>query len=248
MTPGKALILAAAQPGAPLSQEARQALALTLDRHPYFALAAALLLPPAADQSPEAAAARARVAVLTADKSSLANLAAPAGERPAQFYPPAPVATPITTGNAIDTFLDTYGHTSPEEEALLEKLIFNPVPDYADVLAAEAAQSGAATPPPLTRQDAMIEAFLDKDAAPQPAPEAAPAPAPAPARPASAPAAAPHDSTLSESLARIFISRGSYERALEVLTAMASATTPEANPFIDDQIRYLRRLVALKAK
>ena len=114
MTPGKALILAAAQPGAPLSQEARQALALTLDSHPYFALAAALLLPPAADNSPEAAAARARGAVLTADKSALATLAAPAGESHAQFYPPKPAPAPITTGNAIDTFLDTYGHTSPE--------------------------------------------------------------------------------------------------------------------------------------
>ncbi|MDE6110018.1 MAG: hypothetical protein K2F72_07025, partial [Muribaculaceae bacterium] len=131
MTPGKALTLAAAQPGAPLSQEARQALALMLDSHPYFALAAALLLPEPGDSSARAEAARARVAVLTADKSALATLAAPAGEGPAQFYPPKPAPAPITTGNAIDTFLDTYGHTSPEEEALLEKLIFNPVPDYA---------------------------------------------------------------------------------------------------------------------
>ena len=91
----------------------------------------------------------------------------------------------------------------------------------------------------------MIDAFLDKHTAPQAPQEAAPAPV-APVREAPATAPQPQESTLSASLARIFISRGSYERALEVLTAMAS--NADSNPFIDDQIRYLRRLVALKAK
>ncbi len=247
MTPGKALQTAAAHPGEDLTQEARQSLALALDSHPYFALAASLLLPAEDDRSPEAEAARARVAVLTADKSALAALAAPAGENPALFYPPVPEPQPITTGNAIDTFLDTYGHTSPEEEALLEKLIFNPVPDYADVLAAEAAGSDGPLPPPLTPQDALIDAFLGKNSAPAAAPEPEPEPEPEP-KTEPEPTTAQPDTTLSESLARIFISRGSYERALEVLTALAENTTAEANPFIEDQMRYLRRLIALKAK
>ncbi len=248
MTPGKAIQQAAAPGGTPLGHEAREALGHALDRHPYFALAATLLLPPESDQSPRALDARARAAVLTADKMALASLAAPEGRDPARFYPPAPAPQPITTRGAIDTFLDTYGHTSPEEEALLEKLIFNPAPDYADILAAQAADTPV--PPPMTEGDARIDAFLRKDRpapAPAPQPEPAPEAAPQPVAPAPAGPAAP-DTTLSESLARIFISRGSYERAIEVLAAMARNNPADASPFIDDQIRYLRRLVALKSK
>ena len=121
------------------------------------------------------------------------------------------------------------------------------MPDYADVLAAEAAGSDGPLPPPLTPQDALIDAFLGKNSARAAAPEPEPEPEPEP-KTAPEPTAAQPDTTLSESLARIFISRGSYERALEVLTALAENTTAEANPFIEDQMRYLRRLIALKAK
>ena len=50
------------------------------------------------------------------------------------FYPVDKGTVTPTTSAAIDDFLDTYGHRSHEEDSLLERLIFNPVPDYAQQL------------------------------------------------------------------------------------------------------------------
>lgn len=248
MTFAEALHRITACPEAVPDRETADALRDAAARWPFSALAPALLLRYGLVEPGEADAMRARVAVLTADKQALASLAAAPGEDPATFYPPQPVAEPVSTDSAIDTFLDTYGRTSPEEDALLERLIFNPVPEYADLLEDSEAQSA-----PSTAQDAMIDAFLRREEEAQtpfemPAPEepggAEPAPQP---EAATAPesAATPADSSLSESLARIFIGRGSYGRALEIISDLA-ARFPEKNPFYADQIRYLQKLVTLQ--
>lgn len=248
MTFAEALHRITACPEAVPDSETAAALRDAAARWPYSALAPALLLRYGLVEPGEADAMRARVAVLTADKQALASLAAQPGEDPACFYPPQPVAEPVSTDSAIDTFLDTYGRTSPEEDALLERLIFNPVPEYADLLEGNEAQSQTA---PSTAQDAMIDAFLRREEAQtppeMPAPEeSATEPAPQPeAAPAPEPAATPADSSLSESLARIFIGRGSYGRALEIISDLA-ARFPEKNPFYADQIRYLQKLVTLQ--
>lgn len=248
MTFAEALHRITACPEAVPDRETADALRDAAARWPFSALAPALLLRYGLVEPGEADAMRARVAVLTADKQALASLAAAPGEDPATFYPPQPVAEPVSTDSAIDTFLDTYGRTSPEEDALLERLIFNPVPEYADLLEDSEAQSA-----PSTAQDAMIDAFLRREEEAQtpfemPAPEepggAEPAPQP---EAATAPesAATPADNSLSESLARIFIGRGSYGRALEIISDLA-ARFPEKNPFYADQIRYLQKLVTLQ--
>lgn len=248
MTFAEVLHRITACPEAVPDRETADALRDAAARWPFSALAPALLLRYGLAEPGEADAMRARVAVLTADKQALASLAAAPGEDPAAFYPPQPVAEPVSTDSAIDTFLDTYGRTSPEEDALLERLIFNPVPEYADLLEDSEAQSA-----PSTAQDAMIDAFLRREEEAQtpfemPAPEepggAEPAPQP---EAATAPesAATPADSSLSESLARIFIGRGSYGRALEIISDLA-ARFPEKNPFYADQIRYLQKLVTLQ--
>ena len=54
----------------------------------------------------------------------------------AGFYPPEENESPATE-NVIDLFLQTYGHSSPAEDAMLERMIFNPTPDYGEVLARE---------------------------------------------------------------------------------------------------------------
>lgn len=250
MTFAEALHRITACPEAVPDRETADALRDAAARWPFSALAPALLLRYGLVEPGEADAMRARVAVLTADKQALASLAAAPGEDPATFYPPQPVAEPVSTDSAIDTFLDTYGRTSPEEDALLERLIFNPVPEYADLLEDSEAQPQSA---PSTAQDAMIDAFLRREEEAQ-TPSEMPAPEePSPAEPAPQPevatapesAATPADSSLSESLARIFIGRGSYGRALEIISDLA-ARFPEKNPFYADQIRYLQKLVTLQ--
>lgn len=240
MTLADAIKRIGAAPSAPTDADTAGALRAALARYPYFALPAALLLRGGNVPEDEAERLRAFVAVLTADKAALASLAVAPENDPARFYPPEPVAAPISTDSAIDTFLDTYGSTTPEEEALLERLIFNPVPDYADILAAEAPEEPAAEP---EGQDALIDAFLKREAA-APVPEPT---LPEPAREAEAPVAEAADSSLSESLARIFISQGRYSRALEIISDLAERE-PEGNPFYEDQMRYLRKLVRLSGE
>ncbi|MDE6136527.1 MAG: hypothetical protein K2F97_03540, partial [Muribaculaceae bacterium] len=119
MTLNEALHAIAAEPDAPLSAAQADALRDAVARHPYFALPSALLLRAGAVPEADVDALRARVAVLTADKASLATLAAAPGADPQRFYPPEPVPAPVSTVNAIDTFLNTNGCTAPEKEPLV---------------------------------------------------------------------------------------------------------------------------------
>ncbi len=234
MTLTEAIHSISSDPAAPLAPGAEAAMRAAMERYPFFALPAALLLRGAQLKEAETRRMQAFVAVLTADKTALASLAAAPGDDPARFYPPAPAPEAVSTSSAIDTFLDTYGSTSPEEEALLERLIFNPVPDYADLLADEPL-------PPATddAQDLLINAFLQKESD-------APAPQPTLPEQTTAPASeTPADSSLSESLARIFIGQGRYSRALEIISDLAERN-PEKNPFYADQIRYLRKLIVIQ--
>ena len=108
----------------------------------------------------------ARVAVLESlaltvpDKEALvAGIDMTAAER-RHFYPVAEAKPTLTTDGVIDTFLERYGTTSPQEEALLEKLIFNPVAEYAGVLEAEEAMTDTPSERPADKQDILIDAFL----------------------------------------------------------------------------------------
>ena len=75
------------------------------------------------------------------------RLAGTADPRFDSFYPPVEKPRTPDTDTAIDDFLSRYATASPEEEALLERMIFNPVPDYAQQLAREAESSLPAAPP-----------------------------------------------------------------------------------------------------
>ncbi|MDE6825316.1 MAG: hypothetical protein K2J18_00980 [Paramuribaculum sp.] len=163
---------------------------------------------------------------------------------------PAPAAT---TEKAIDLFLATYGHMEPREEALLERMIFNPVPDYTSMLEREAAQ--ADTPPPATsEQDRMLDTYLREEglrSAPDHSPAAAPVPAPVPAE-ASAPRAhktparegrAPErGGSLSESLAQIYIRQRRFDKAYDIIHHL-SLNNPEKSVYFADQLRFLQKLM-----
>ena len=86
----------------------------------------------------ERTALRARVALASADPATAAASLDPATAELADFYPPVPEPAAPTTLDTIDTFLRTYGHSSPEQDAMLERMIFNPVPEYAETLARDA--------------------------------------------------------------------------------------------------------------
>lgn len=210
----------------------------------------------------------AMVALNAPDPATLYSLVGPdATAEP--FYPPEQEPPTPSTTSAIDTFLETYGHApTAKEDALLEELILNPQPDYAAMLEAEYADEPPA-PAPSDAQSALIDAFLSKPVAEQfphlkqsePEPEAegegraasaettaaceaAREPEPTPrdaARPA--PKAAPDpDSSLSESLAKIYIRQGKYDKAYEIITGL-NLNFPEKSVYFADQLRFLQKLM-----
>jgi len=192
----------------------------------------------------ERSAMRARVALCSGDPASVIGAIDPADNGFAGFYPPDVPPPPPSTEKTIDTFLATYGHRSPEEDALIERMIFNPVPDYAETLAREAEEPDAAPAAEPGSQDALIAAFLASNPAPAandaaPAAEAVPQPrresAPKPQAPA-------EDSLLSESLAKIFIKQGRYERAYEIISNL-SLNYPKKSIYFADQLRFLQKLI-----
>ncbi len=205
-----------------------------------------------------------RIALNTADPAAAVQFVDLAGDDWAHIYPAQPEPEKITTDNAIDTFLDTYGSRNPKEDALLERLIFNPTPDYSQLL--EKQDSAEATSPaaPATEQDALIDAFINHSTGDNPTvgnleddilaaieqkePEAEPV-ANIPAMPATiapdAPPAAKPESSLSESLAKIYIKQGRYERAFEIISDL-NLNYPEKSVYFADQLRFLQKLIALQ--
>ncbi len=187
---------------------------------------------------------RARVALYSGDRASVISAIDPSGKGFASFYPPEPEVRRPSTDSAIDTFLETYGHQSPEEDALLERMIFNPVPDYGEQLARAAAPSPA--PGEQGGQDSLIDAFLSKStetpSAGEPVPVSRTTPAPAPPPPPKSAPEPSQSSLLSESLAKIFIKQGRYERAYEIITNL-SLNYPKKSIYFADQLRFLEKLI-----
>ena len=144
-------------------------------------------------------------------------------------------------------FLDAFGSGSQKEVEVLENMIFNPTPDYADILAAED-KTAPATATGESAQDALINSFIaqerekEKEVTNIPqhhidehdVAEIADTPIEQPVE--------RDDSMLSESLAKMYIKRHNYSKALEIIENI-NLNFPEKSIYFADQIRFLRKLV-----
>lgn len=220
-------------------------------RFPWFTLPALLELErlPAAARDRRAAL-TARVALNSASADRLYALLEPMAAGIDSLYPPESGPVTPTTDSAIDTFMTTYGTPDPAEDALLERLIFNPQPDYSQLLAEEAERDMPAPEEAAgSSHDSLINAFIIKsrDAGghfPQADPAGEPVAAtPRPATPASTPQPppqpAPDDSLLSESLAKIYIRRGRYEKAFEIINTL-NLKYPEKSVYFANRIEKIK--------
>lgn len=218
------------------------ALAAVQRSYPYFVAPALARLRHDADGA-DTDALRRCLAVKAASGRALAFAAHGADWR--DFYPAPGESEAKRTDDVIDIFLRTYGSCSPEEEALLERMIFNPTPDYSEMLAREEQENLPEEPAPdADSQDARIAAFIlsQHPAARHEEPQPEPADEPeTDARPVARPEHS-DGSLLSESLAHIFIKQRRYERAYEIISGL-SLKFPKKSAYFADQLRFLQKLI-----
>ena len=215
-----------------------------MKQYPYFNLPALL-----AQQRGEVDSdTLARIATAYPDRKSLYCLLGENADLFANFYPDEQKPSTPTTENAIDTFLNTFGSTSEKELEVLNNLIFNPVPDYADILAAEEQQSMPQQNEAKTKNEQLINDFIakskqheghfpttiikqDNDAEVEQV------------KNDNIDKAEEVDASMfSESLAKIYIKQRKYSKALEIITNI-SLKFPEKSIYFADQIRFLKKLI-----
>lgn len=220
---------------------------------PWFALPAVMRLRNAGDLSAdERCELCGRLALLASDPEQMAIAAdSDLTLDLASFYPVELPSTP-GTDDAIEKFLTTYGSSSSAEDELLERLIFNPAPDYAQVLAQEEEQSvPKADEAEAGTQDALINSFIIKSKAaggqfPSVVPEAEETAKPKPTSEVHKPTPT-DDSMLSESLAQIYIKKGKYSKAHEIISHL-NLNFPEKSIYFADQLRFLEKLMAIEER
>lgn len=234
-------------------------------RYPFFSQPAASALEAGAKLSPEEAdMLRRELSLNSADLRDVETLLRHIAGTP-DFYPPADDSPRMTTESTIDTFLERYGNPADNDRELstLEKLIFNPVaPDYLSTLADDAQPSEHSEPQPSehsepqpaspSSHDRLIDAFLsahadspaDNSPIESPAQAVAEAAPPRPVAPSEQP---DRHALLSESLAKIFIRRGRYEKAFEIIHSL-SLNYPEKSVYFADQLRFLQKAILISKR
>ncbi len=216
-----------------------------IEKYPYFSLPPLLALRSGVSMSDDVRVKLQRsIAVNISDEETLMQLD---GEMcDSDFYPDEEKNSP-STNSVIDTFLATYGSTSPEEEAMLERMIFNPTPDYSQLLAKEEEESI----PDLSQakpgsDDDLLNTFILKQKQQEgliPSQEPQPVIPPEQRRSSTPPKPPTDNSLLSASLAKMFIKRRQYQRAYEIITQL-SLNYPEKSIYFADQLRFLRKIIA----
>jgi len=194
----------------------------------------------------------AKLSISHPDRQALAMLLGEDASMVAHFYPHENMAEALDTITTIDRFLDNYGKTSPGEIEALDRAIFNPQPDYADVLAAQEKEDGGIDLTGKDSQDDLINKFIAEQM--QLGEQAAQTPITTPIGDEEKAEIAEEtidnptltdDSMLSESLAKMYIARHKYSQALEIIERL-SLKYPKNSIYFADQIRFLKKLVLIE--
>ncbi len=241
-----------------------------LQTHSCFYLPAALLLKRNPDGLDKATLQRLHSAVMMncADRTAIIDYVDPNNAGWDAFYPKEEIMK-SPTDQTIDDFIQRFGHIStPEEDAVLERLILNPVPgDYFGGTEAPLDPSDPLSlPPELMKKDDSEKAASKENETEQSIETTEKEPAESPgvtnhSGPLVEPSAgripveaqddvthtessdsANEESLLTESLVKIFIKRHNYERALDIISRL-SLNYPEKSVYFADQKRFLKKLI-----
>ena len=218
------------------------------EKYPFFTLPATLQIKENAELTDEERnALLQQLAMNSADSNAVAAVANPETSA-AEFYPAEKPEEGISTDKAITKFLDTFGTNDPHEEEVLTQLIFNPTPDYAQLLAREEEKNVPSdnADDNSDEQDRRINKFI-RDSREQgghfPTEEAKKQPKHDNAS-VSDPDTVDH-SMLTESLAKSYVRQKKYSKALEIITHL-SLNYPEKSIYFADQMRFLRKVVLIE--
>jgi len=202
------------------------------ERYPYSPLADIALLNSAARLSSDD---RSRIASRIAT-----NLGAPDSMRRVlgdsemdfdTFYPDQLPLSP-STEETIDTFLAKYGKPADSRETdILEKAMFTPRPTFEAEFAAQGVDADAIPDDPTAQG---IDSFLEAHRSDLPEP-----PVNLKYRSREADSA---DTSLTESLAKVMIKNGNYQKALEIISDL-SLSNPKKMLYFADQMRFLKKLI-----
>lgn len=227
-----------------------------LNKYPYFVVPAIEELQNASGE--ERVALVRRIAAAVGDPTALRTIIGVDPEEFLSFYPD--MKTPeLSTDDTIDSFIDRFGNPNTPKPTEVEDII-TPVAVPYDLSSLEDL-------PELTNAD-LFPADLAPDIPSDPiqtekteptqteAPEPMQTEEPKPMQTEepdsdsnSSPshASAGREPSLSESLARIMIKNGNYQKALEIITEI-SLNNPKKSVYFADQIRFLKKLIALQSR
>lgn len=171
-----------------------------------------------------------------ADRTAMSDLADLNGCNWAEFYPRPQAKKERGTVETIDKFLETYYKSSQADDALIERLIFNPVAaDYLKAAAPDYPLDEAEAVPAPERKEAEEEEVV------------LPANAAVDTGGTESPDQGREEPSLMESLAKIYIKQRRYERAFEIISNL-SLNYPEKSVYFADQLRFLQKLIAMRAR
>ena len=212
-----------------------------MNKYPYFIVPAIEELPSASGE--QRLQLVRRIAAAVGDPVALRAIIGIDPEEFIEFYPD--LHSPeLSTEDTIDSFLDRFGGTNRPQATEIEDII-TPVAVPYDLSSLEAlpeieganllipsipsvatapAGSPAIKPEPVAKQDLDVTESDKTPAAEQSATEKG-------------------DSNLSESLAKIMIKNGNYQKALEIITEI-SLNNPKKSIYFADQIRFLKKLIS----
>lgn len=168
-----------------------------------------------------------RIALAVGDPVALRRIIGSIPDEFASFYPDM-TAPELSTEQTIDTFIDNFADPATPRPDSLEELLpaaGTPVYNIADLEALPEIEPLSPTEldaaQPEEGASSMLDAFLAANPPKQP--------------------------RLSESLAKVMIKNGNYQKALEIITEL-SLNNPKKSVYFADQMRFLHKLIAIQQK
>lgn len=219
-----------------------------LNKYPYFVVPAIEELQNASGE--ERVALVRRIAAAVGDPTALRTIIGVDPEEFLSFYPD--MKTPeLSTDDTIDSFIDRFGNPNTPKPTEVEDIITPVAVPYdlssledlpeltnADLFPADLAPANPSDPVQTEEPEPMQTDEPEPTHTEEPDSDANSSPSHA---------SAGREPSLSESLARIMIKNGNYQKALEIITEI-SLNNPKKSIYFADQIRFLKKLIALQSR